>query len=63
MRFKDVKIVACFFHFVQSLWKNANKIGINNGSLKKILKDIILNLKTLYFIQKEQIKFRFEFIQ
>ena len=56
------KIVPYFFHFAQCLWRKAGKLGLRRKDYLKSTKDMILNLKTLPFIDINDIEERFSLI-
>ena len=46
---KDTKILPCFFHFSQALWRRANGMGLRQQKYIQETKSLILNLKALCF--------------
>ena len=52
--FKDnTKIITCFFHYVQCLWRKANSFHLRNKNYIENTKVLIFNLKILPFLEYE----------
>jgi len=56
----NTKIMPCFFHFSQCLWRKANKLGLRSKEYLEITKLMILNLKSLAFNKTDEVADRFE---
>jgi len=60
---EEAKIVPCFFHFCQCLWRKASSLGLRKKDLVKRTKLVILNLKALCFRKTEKVEYYFQKIQ
>jgi hypothetical protein len=47
---QEPKLLLCFFHFSQALWKRASALGMKEKSTLKDAKNIIINLQLISFI-------------
>ena len=53
--FPHCNIHGCFFHFSQSIWRNFKKYGLGGKGTYSRNHELLLNLQTLCFIEKEKI--------
>ena len=53
--FPHCNIHGCFFHFSQSVWRNFKKYGLGGKGTYSRNHELLLNLQTLCFIEKEKI--------
>lgn len=56
------KVIGCFFHFCQALWKKSNSLGLRNAINAKKTKELIFELKKLCFIKFSDIDEEFNAI-
>lgn len=60
---KNTRIMPCFFHFSQCIWRKASKLGLRQKEVLLSTKELILNLKCLAFIDLDAIENRFSMIK
>ena len=48
---EDTKIITCYFHFIQILWRKANSLHLRNKNYIQTTKLLIFNLKLLPFLK------------
>ncbi len=56
------RIVPCFFHFAQCMWRKANKLGLRKKENAKNSKNMILNIKILPFLPLQEVDDHFYMI-
>ena len=61
--YRESKILPCFFHFAQALWKKASKIGLRKEGYLQKTKEMILNLKSLSFTKIENVEEKYNMIE
>ena len=61
--FPNVFIIKCFFHFVQSIWKNLKKFNLTDKTLMNTTKELSFNIKKLAFIEPADIPKSFKIIK
>ena len=53
---EETLLIPCFFHLVQSWWRNAGKFGLRKKNIVEKTRVVIFNLKLLPFLEESQAK-------